>query len=397
MADSGDERTKSNLLTGLVAGDRARLHAFWKGGHSSTELGAAKVLTVGRALECDLRIDDASVSRQHVKIHVGPVVQLEDLGSSNGTRVSGRLLQARETVPIRAGDVVEIGGAMLVLRPALADLDAQSSESSPEMANVERLIDMVARSNIDVLLLGETGVGKEVAAENIHRKSARASSPLLRINCSALPDSMIEAELFGYEKGAFTGAVQAKRGLLEAANGGTIFLDEVGELSLATQVKLLRVVERREVLRIGSLRPNALDVRLVAATHVDLVAAVSARTFREDLYHRLNGVTIRVPPLRERVSEIVPLARTFLEGACAAAGRTTVRLSVAAERALEAHAWPGNVRELRKTMERAIVFCQADEIDAAHAPSRKVRASGTISLTRSRSGGTRIVTPFSRW
>jgi two-component system response regulator AtoC len=267
---------------------------------------------------------------------------------------------------------VEIGAAMLVVRPALSrPQDAAAGEAGPApndheragMAEIARLLNLIARSNIDVILLGETGVGKEVAAEEIHRKSARAKELFLRLNCSSLPDSLLEAELFGYEKGAFTGATQAKEGLLESADKGTVLLDEVGDMPMATQAKLLRVIERREVARIGSLRPRTIDVRFIAATHRDLSAAIASGHFREDLYHRLNGLTITIPPLRERVWQIADLAKAFIAEACAANGRPSLSLTPAAQQALERHRWPGNVRELRKTLERAVVLCEADAID----------------------------------
>jgi two-component system response regulator AtoC len=373
---SSEERTKSKALSAAIASDRPRLHAFWPGGHTSVELPDSGVLTVGRALECDLRIDDESVSRRHISVHCGGRFDLEDLGSWNGTRVSGRMLQPKETVLLRSGDVVELGTAMLVLRSAFGDaaLHGTAAKSGARgvdderagMAELARLIDLVARSNIDVILLGETGVGKEVAAERVHAGSARMDRPLVRLNCSSLPDSLLEAELFGFEKGAFTGAMHAKAGLLESAHGGTVLLDEVGDLPMTTQPKLLRVIERREVMRIGSLKPSTLDVRFIAATHRDLSVSIAAGHFREDLYHRLNGITITIPPLRERRWQIAGLADTFLRDACAASGRPALALTPGARRFLEGHAWPGNVRQLRKTIERAVVLCLDESIDVRH-------------------------------
>ena len=186
----------------------------------------------------------------------------------------------------------------------------------PAMRQLDTLVGRVAPSTINVLLLGETGVGKEVFAERLHERSARSSNPLLRLNCAALSESLVESELFGHERGAFTGAVASKPGLLEQAEGGTVFLDEVGDLPTAVQVKLLRVLEDRQVLRVGALKPLTIDVRFIAATHRDLEEMVSRGEFRQDLYFRLNGITLVIPPLRERRSEIPRLARAFADLAC---------------------------------------------------------------------------------
>jgi DNA-binding NtrC family response regulator len=227
------------------------------------------------------------------------------------------------------------------------------------------MVDQVAPATVSVLVLGETGVGKEVCAEAIHRKSPRAGRTFLRLNCAALPDSLLESELFGFEKGAFTGAAAAKPGLIESADGGTVFLDEIGELPAAAQAKLLRVLDAREVTRLGGLAPRKVDVRFVAATNRSLEAEIAAGRFRQDLYYRLAAVTLRIPPLRERVAEIVPLARRFVVEA--AAGRP-VQLTAAACAVLERHAWPGNIRELRNAIERAVILCGGGVIEPAHLP-----------------------------
>jgi transcriptional regulator with GAF, ATPase, and Fis domain len=236
----------------------------------------------------------------------------------------------------------------------------------PAMLRLLAMLDVIAPSDLTVLLQGETGVGKELFATEVHTRSLRGSGPFLTINCAALPESTLEAELFGHEKGAFTGAVAAKPGLFEAAEGGTLFLDEIAELPRSVQAKLLRVVENREVLRMGSVKPRVIDVRLVTATNRDLAALSEADQFRSDLFYRLNGVTLTLPPLRQRKGDIVPLATHFLERACARQGRPALRLSGDAASALEAHEWPGNVRELRLAMERAAVLCQNAELSAVH-------------------------------
>ena len=218
------------------------------------------------------------------------------------------------------------------------------------MRRVYGLANSAARGVISVLIVGETGVGKDVMANEIHRMSPRAKAPFVTLNCAALSESLLETELFGHEKGAFTGATDTKAGLLESAPGGTVFLDEIGELPPAAQAKLLRVLENGELLRVGGLRPRRIDVRLVAATNADLDAAIAAGKFRRDLYYRINGCVVVLPPLRERTSEILPLARHF------AAALGCAQFTGAAERALCAHPWPGNVRELKTVVERAVLL-----------------------------------------
>jgi transcriptional regulator with PAS, ATPase and Fis domain len=313
-----------------------------------------------------------------VAIHVDAAVTVEDLGSSNGTVLNGKRLKAGEPQRLPAGAVVEVGLATLVIRSSEGgQLRASARASQPDEASgvhestmnrVYRLIDMVAASEISVLLLGETGVGKEVTAEAIHEKSKRAGRPMVRINCAAMPESLLESELFGYERGAFTGAQAAKPGLMESAEGGTLFLDEVADLPLATQAKLLRVVETREVQRIGALRPQRVDVRVIAATNADLEERVASGSFRRDLYYRLNGLSITLPPLRNRSSDIPALASGFVEDACRRAGRPAPAIAPEVMDRLKAFAWPGNIRELRNVMERACVLCDRGPIRLAHVP-----------------------------
>jgi DNA-binding NtrC family response regulator len=232
----------------------------------------------------------------------------------------------------------------------------------------------VAKSPISVLLLGETGVGKEVLAEEIHGLSGR-SGRFVPINCGALPETLLESELFGHEKGSFTGAMKRKEGLFEAAEGGTIFLDEVGELPLSTQVKLLRVLEDRKVLPVGGRAPQPVDVRFVAATNRDVEAEVEAGRFRSDLYYRLNGTTLTVPPLRERPADVEPLVERFIHSACRAAQRATVpRASAETLDVLRTYHWPGNIRELRNVVERAVVLADGDTIQPAHLPPKMTSA-----------------------
>ena len=241
---------------------------------------------------------------------------------------------------------------------------------------IERLrpiVERVAAGVIPVLVVGETGVGKDVLASAIHALSPRAQKPFLCLNCAALPEQLLESELFGYERGAFTGATQAKMGLLEAAEGGTAFLDEVAEMPLSVQAKLLRVLDQQEVMRIGGLKPRRTDVRFVAATNRDLEAEVARGAFREDLFYRLNGVVIVVPPLRERASEIAPLARSFASEAARQLGLPDdPTIGEAAMAALERYTWPGNIRELRNVVERAVLLSAGAAIDPTHLPLDKM-------------------------
>jgi Nif-specific regulatory protein len=244
-------------------------------------------------------------------------------------------------------------------------LDASETGIVGESAAVQKLVHMIARlapQDTSVLVLGESGTGKELVARALHRLSERAASPFVAINCAALTETLLESELFGHEKGAFTGAVAQKKGKLEVAEGGTVFLDEVGELAPQLQAKLLRVLQQREFERVGGTRTLKLDVRLIAATNRDLAAEVRNNKFREDLYHRLNVVALRVPPLRERGGDVLVLARYFLNRAAARCRRRVTAFSPDAERWLLAYGWPGNVRELENAVERAVVLGQSGTV-----------------------------------
>jgi two-component system response regulator AtoC len=226
-------------------------------------------------------------------------------------------------------------------------------------------IERIARSHISVLIQGETGAGKEVLARRIHEQSTRRGKPLVAVNCAAFCATLIESELFGHQRGAFTGADHNKAGFIEAADGGTLFLDEVGELSIDAQAKLLRVLEARQVMRVGAVSPRPVDVRFIAATNVDLDAATATGRFRADLLYRLEGIRLYVSPLRERPDEVVPAAVRFLESIIRGAGQPVPVLTSAAESALRRHRWKGNFRELRNVMERAAVICTEGRIEPA--------------------------------
>ncbi|MCS6951337.1 MAG: sigma-54 dependent transcriptional regulator [Bryobacterales bacterium] len=237
---------------------------------------------------------------------------------------------------------------------------------SPAMQRLYKLIGQVAPTDSTVLIVGESGTGKELVAEAIHRHSARAGRRLVKVNCAGIPETLLEAELFGYERGAFTGAIQRRTGRFEFADGGTIFLDEIGELSPATQAKLLRVLQDRTIERLGSNVPIPLDVRVLAATNQNLERAVEQGRFREDLYYRLKVMVLRVPPLRERMEDLPELAE-FLLRRCAARSKLPVpTLSPEALAALRARSWPGNVRELEHCLERALVLSRGGIILAEH-------------------------------
>ncbi len=242
--------------------------------------------------------------------------------------------------------------------------DGILGESDALRQALERAALVIPHGAVTVLISGETGTGKELLARAIHYNGPRRDAPFVDVNCAAIPETLLESELFGHEKGAFTDATTTKPGLFEVASGGTLFLDEIGHLPLSLQGKLLRALEERAIRRVGGTRTIAVDVRIVAASHVDLALAVRRREFREDLYYRLNVVPLSLPPLRERRDDVLPLARHFLTRFAREYGLAPPRLTSAAERALVAHDWSGNVRELRNAMERAVLLHRGSSIGA---------------------------------
>jgi DNA-binding NtrC family response regulator len=487
-----------------------RLLIFGRDGLGTHPLPDRGELVLGRDPEAQVQVDLPSISRRHARLVLGDRIELEDLGSSNGSKVRGKPLPRGERAVLEPGEPFELGSvtfvvqrygasaqaprprrlmqhvyfesrleeeceragrtgspfALLRVRLAAPSLDGSAEEAiaqvlgpgdivalygpgdyeallfdcppdraaeaarvamlklaekrlksrtaaacfprdgrapevlagrvaealrggeeapsraggeppvvvlDPAVQRIHGLVKRVAQSPISVLFMGETGVGKEIFAAALHRSSPRAKAPFLSINCGALSETLLEGELFGYEKGAFTGAIKAKPGLLESASGGTVFLDEVGEMPPPLQVKLLRVLEQRQVRRLGALEDRKIDVRFVAATNRDLEAEVKKGTFREDLFFRLNGINFTIPPLRERRAEIPELARAFAAHASALAGRGAPGFSPEAMALLERYRWPGNIRELRNVVERAVALCE-ELIEEEHLPVERMAA-----------------------
>jgi two-component system, NtrC family, response regulator AtoC len=374
------ERTTLRPRDGAAPSLRGyRLLVIAEDAHVTHRLPATGEISLGRSDAADVQVQDPLISRVHVRIRIGPELAVIDLGSSNGTFVRGHRIPSNELVPVTVGDTIEIGSTVVIVQPELGrttvprplppEDPAIITESGRDdaMDRVKKLARRIAASSINVLLLGETGVGKEVMARRIHDLSPRAGQAFVGLNCASLPEQLFESELFGYEKGAFTGAAAPKPGLIETAHGGTVFLDEIGEMPIATQAKLLRVLEARQVLRVGGLRPRDVDVRFIAATHQNLEVEIEGGMFREDLYYRLNGITLVIPPLRERISELPGLSRAFITEACREAGLSSAPvLSREAEAWMARHTWPGNIRELRNALNRAVLLASAGVIRPEH-------------------------------
>jgi two-component system, NtrC family, response regulator AtoC len=344
-------------------------------------LSAGSEVSLGRDAINHIQIDHPSVSRRHAVLRLGQPLVVEDLGSANGTFVhdrtqagsAGRTERLRrlglEAAELAVGESVQLGAVTAVVRHRHVAPPDGMIVRNPSLQAVYAQAERAAAAAISVILLGETGVGKEVLARFIHARSPRAARSFVAINCAAFSEALLEGELFGYEKGAFTGAVQARPGLFEAADGGTLFLDEVGELAQPTQAKFLRVLEERTVLRLGARAPRPVDARFIAATNRDLEAEVRAGRFREDLFYRLNGLSLAIPPLRERSGELESLARSFVHAACRQLERPPIELSPETLRLLSLHRWPGNVRELKNVMERAVVLCAESSIGPEYLPA----------------------------
>jgi transcriptional regulator with PAS, ATPase and Fis domain len=371
---TGDQ-TRTEVDRHLAQSERQlRLVIVLEGKVITEALPRSGEVIVGRGAGCNIEIVDPGISRRHFMLRIGAETTVTDLGSKNGITVRGRRVERNHTVSFVAGDVLQAGRVLVLLQN---DLAAAAPEKQPaatgpviveggSLAQLWELTRRAAKTPISVLIVGETGVGKEVFAEAIHRFSPRANMPFFRLNCAALPEALLESELFGFERGAFTGAAQRKLGLLEVAHGGSVFFDELGEMPLGVQAKLLQVIEEKLVRRIGALKSQPIDVRFISATNRDLEEAVARGTFRRDLLFRLNGMSFVVPPLRERPDELEPLARTFIEARYEEFGlHAAPPLTDEAVAAMRDYGWPGNVRELKNVIDRALVMSQGGPISAA--------------------------------
>ncbi|RMH39012.1 MAG: FHA domain-containing protein [Deltaproteobacteria bacterium] len=366
-------------LTTVFDGERATVRRLRKaklvvvaGPDQGLELEMSKArITGGRSVIADLVLQDKAVSGSHFEVIArDDGYRLRDLNSRNGTYVGD--LKIRE-VYLRPGTTFRAGHTQIQFQTTQDVVEIELSQkdrfdqligSSAAMREIFATLEKVAPSDLTVMITGETGTGKEMVARAIHNASKRADKPFVVLDCGSIPKDLIESTLFGHEKGSFTGAVGQHRGCFEQANGGTIFLDEIGELDISLQPKLLRVLEQREIKRVGGDRTIKVDVRVIAATNRDLRAEVNANNFREDLYFRLSVVHIELPPLRERREDLPQLCQHFLREV---ASRRGVNLSFSqdAMAALVSHSWPGNVRELRNVVERAAALCDGPVISRA--------------------------------
>ena len=385
----------------MIQGDpAARLSVTISNGMTVEVRLGQKEVKIGRGHEADLQLPDPSVSRLHAKVfRVGRQYFLADLRSRNGTHADGKRITQ---LALEDGRMFQVGpfrihfhrpasgfpaGEEPTVSPGTATVIAGSVAAAPVRvtkrtgaptvtvdapfgliggsAHVRKLvatIRRVAASDVPVLIEGETGSGKELVARGIHDASARRERPFIVVNCGAISPELIESELFGHEKGAFTGATAQRKGAFELASGGTIFLDEIGELPVKLQPKLLRALEQKEVKRVGGNDLLPADVRILAATNRNLREEIIRKTFREDLYFRIGAITVPIPPLRDRREDVAPIARHFLSGMGNSTPSPVPDLSPAALDALISHDWPGNVRELRNAIQRAVVMCEGSSL-----------------------------------
>ncbi|AKJ05730.1 DNA-binding NtrC family response regulator [Archangium gephyra] len=335
-----------------------------QGGNETVQKLTGDSFTVGKDPSCDLVIQDSFISSRHLKVtRRDGHFHVLDTNSTNGTWMGPvRIFEVQVGLPT----TLRLGQTDLVLEPVTPARRELSFHgiigADPSVKQLVDLIERVAPSSAAVAILGESGTGKELVARALHECSQRADKPFIPVNCAAISKELIESELFGHEKGSFTGATNARKGAFEEADGGTLFLDEIGELPVDLQAKLLRALENGEIKRVGASKPSNVDVRVVAATNRDLLAASRDGRFREDLYYRLCVVPLHLPPLRNRRSDILGLAEHFLR--MYSPRGQTVRLSPAAMERLQQHGWPGNIRELRNVVHRALLLRKGDAIDA---------------------------------
>ncbi|MBV8061616.1 MAG: sigma-54-dependent Fis family transcriptional regulator [Alphaproteobacteria bacterium] len=354
------------LIVGQLAGHistagRIATQRGAKVAHIDTVAGALNALRNGQGADlvmCDIVLDIAELigSLKSERINV-PVVAC-GIGTDAGAAVRAIRAGAKEYVPLPPD--AELIAAVL---QAVAEEDSTFIARDRVMQPIMQLAERVANSDASILVTGESGTGKEVMARFVHRKSRRANANFVSVNCAAIPDNLLESELFGHEKGAFTGAVARRIGKFEEANGGTLLLDEISEMDLRLQAKLLRAIQEREIDRVGGTQPIKVDIRLIATSNRDMEEEVKAKRFREDLYFRLNVVNVHMPSLRERPSDIVPLAEHFAAKYAAANGLANKPLSAGALGMLQSHHWRGNVRELENTMHRAVLLARGADID----------------------------------
>ena len=345
--------------------------------------------TFGTSPDNDLVLDDPAVSRMHGRIEVSDAgYALVDDDSKNGTFVHG-LRVGR--IFLTDGTVFRVGDSEIKLTMAQESVEVRFSGRekfgrlighSRPMREIFAMLERVAPTDATVLIEGESGTGKELVAEAIHEESNRSKGPFIVVDCSAIARDIIESELFGHTKGAFTGATTERKGAFAAAHGGTLFLDELGELPIDLQPKLLRALEKREVKPVGSNTPVKTDVRIVAATNRNLVHEVKEGKFREDLYYRFAVIRVALPPLRDRPADIAPLVEHFLRAASEMAGRDDIDISYRTMEKLKLHGWPGNVRELKNFVERAVLLTQGGEIETTY-----LRAGALRSEPKSDEGG----------
>ncbi len=328
-------------------------------------------IRIGTGPSCQLVLTDGTVSREHCEIVLEEQgYLLRDLDSTNGTFLNGH--KVRELY-LNPGSTFSLGATTIEFRPLAERVEILLSEKdrfgtvlgkSLKMREIFHFVEKVASKDVTVLLFGETGTGKEVLAESIHEESLRRGAPFITVDCGSIPETLVESELFGHVKGAFTGATSDRAGAFEEADRGTIFLDEIGELPIEQQAKLLRVLEKKEIKRVGENEMRRADVRVIAATNKNLAEEVEAGNFRKDLYYRLSVVEIQIPPLRERPEDIPLLADHILSNLAERNKRVKPRLSEDAITLLSRHSWPGNVRELRNVLEKSFALAEKDEISA---------------------------------